>query len=436
MNKRDFFLAAMKADEFRRRAWVFSAFTLINEGTDKWKENPYPYRIVQTPAGYFFVDPDNGNQLSPIEGIKVGEPPFGYKERVQVNAGEIPNLKENVETTYGRILFNYVTLVWALNSKLPYINERANARRVEDMILPLLTDSPEDGAPRDDKLIYVDEYVNFCDSVFYLAGFTQICVPAGSEKAMIQAPGMKELRAKLIEENKDRLDDPAVVAKIDAELVAFDKAYLKGDPAADYLMDSGKSYGIVRKKLYGMHGAEVGLSDGVKVELIQNSLSEGWDITKFPAYNNSLRAGSFNRGRETMLGGESVKWLLRASSNMAVTVDDCGTKIGIPMHVDNTNFKKLVGFSIVSEKGSIAIETEDEAKSYLGKHIMRRSPMMCQLDKTDFCKTCVGKRLAENPTALSSAVSAYGSAFMDIYMQAGHGKALTVARVDYKTAIQ
>lgn len=436
MNKRDFFLAAMKAEEFRRRAWVISAFALTNEGTDKWKENPYPYRIVQTPAGCFYVDPDNNEQLLPIEGVTKGEAPFSHKERVEIKAGEVPNLNQDIETTYGRLLFNYVAFVGALNGKLPYLNERANARKIEDAILPRLTDTPPEGTERDPKLIYVDEYVAFCDAMFFLAGFTQLCVPAGSEKAMVQAPGMKELRARLIEENKDRLHDPAVVAKIDAELVAYDKANLKGDPAEGYLMDGGKAFGIVRKKLYGMHGAEVGLSEGVEVDLIQNSLSEGWDISKFPAMNNSLRAGSFNRGHQTMMGGESVKWLLRSSSNMMVTVDDCGTKLGIPMHVDNTNFKKLVGFSVVSGNGHIEVNTEDEAKSYLGKHIMRRSPMMCQLDKTDFCKVCVGKRLAENPTALSSAVSAYGSAFMDIYMQAGHGKALTVAHLDFKSAIQ
>jgi hypothetical protein len=436
MNKRDFFLAAMRADEYRRRAWVFSAFALTNEGGEKWKENPYAYRIVQTPAGYFFVDPDNGNQLSPIEGVAMGEPPFSHKERVQLKAGDLPNLKEDIDTTYGRIFFNYVALVWPFHDKLPYINERANARAIEDAILPRLKDTPKEGETRDGQSIYVDEYLNFCDAMFYLAGFTQLCVPAGSEKAMVQAPGMQELRAKLIEENKDRLHDPAVVAKIDAELVAYDKAYLKGDQAEGFFMGKSKSYNIVRKKLFGMHGAEIGLGDGVNVELIQNSLSEGWDISKFPAYNNSLRAGSYNRGRETMLGGESVKWLLRSSSNMMVTEDDCGTKLGIPMIVDNNNFVKLIGFSVVSEKGHIKVESAEDAKSYLGKHIMRRSPMFCKLDKTDFCKVCVGDRLAENPTALSSAVSAYGSAFMDIYMQAGHGKQLVVAHFDFKYSIR
>lgn len=436
MKKRDYFLAAMKADEFRRRAWVFSAFALTNEGPEDWKKDPYPYRLVQTPTGYFFVDPENGKQLSPIEGCKPGERPFAHNEKLNVQAGEIPNLAHDLETTYGRVLFNYAALMWPFGKKLSYINVRADARSIEASILPLLKDTPKEGEHRDEKFIFVDEYLNFCDAMFYLASFTQICVPAGSEKAMVQPPGIKELRERLIKENKDRLHDPAVVAKIDAELVAYDKAYLKGDPAEGFLMGKGKSYNIVRKKLYGMHGAEVGLGDGVKVDLIQNSLSEGWDITKFPAMNNSLRAGSFNRGRETMLGGESVKWLLRASSNMIVAGDDCGSNLGIPMQVDNSNYKKLVGFSVVADKGHIKIDSEDDAKKYIGKHIQRRSPMFCKLDKTDFCKVCVGDRLAVNPTALSSAVSAYGSAFMDIYMQAGHGKQLSVAHLDFKTAIQ
>jgi hypothetical protein len=62
--------------------------------------------------------------------------------------------------------------------------------------------------------------------------------------------------------------------------------------------------------------------------------------------------------------------------------------------------------------------------------------MFCRLEKTDYCKACVGQRLAENPTGLSAAISEYGSAFLSIYMAAAHGKALVTAKLDFKTAIQ
>ena len=62
---------------------------------------------------------------------------------------------------------------------------------------------------------------------------------------------------------------------------------------------------------------------------------------------------------------------------------------------------------------------------------MVSSPMYCKLDKTDYCKTCVGKKLADNPTGLSMAVSDYGSTMLYIYMSAVHGKQLKLAKVNH-----
>ncbi len=171
------------------------------------------------------------------------------------------------------------------------------------------------------------------------------------------------------------------------------------------------------------------------MDLIDNSLSEGWNVEKFPSMMDSLRAGSYNRGAETMLGGEAVKWLLRASSNMVITKADCGTKLGLGMVVDKKNIYKLPGFSVVTEQGHQKITSAEDAQQYLGKHIMLRSPMFCSLDKTDYCATCVGDRLSVNPTALSSAISEYGSTFMLISMKAMHGKSLETQRMNYQTAL-
>jgi len=435
--KKELFLLAMKAGEYRRKAFVISIFALINEAADDWKKKPYPYRVVQTPTGYFFIDPENNNELTLIEDGKAGEPLFTAKETVTINGKDgVNNYTSNaeLETTYGRLLFNFTVLIYAFNNKLPYINVQANPRNIEEMIIVRFKDNPKEGEERKDEFIYVDEYIKFCDGMFYLAGFTQLCVPAATRKTITGAPGIAELRNSLLEENKDRLYDPAVIAKIDAELVAYDRAYLKGDLGEGFLINN-KSVDIVRKRLYGMYGAETGLEDKIEVELIRNSLSEGWDINKFPAMNNSLRAGSFNRGASTALGGEAVKWLYRASSNINVVSDDCGSVLGIDVTVSDNNYKKLIGFSVVTKSGSILVENEENAKSYIGKKIMLRSPMFCKLDKTDFCKTCVGVNLANNPTGISVAVSDFGSAVLAIFMKMTHGKKLALAKMDYKKAI-
>lgn len=433
MDKFDFFMRAMAADEYRRRAWIVGAFALVREGPDDWMKNPYAYRIVQTPTNYFFVDPENDNKLSPIKGGVSGQPLFSFKDRIKLKAGQVPNLTKDVETTLGNVLLNYVTLVYGFGDKVPYQEGRVSPGQLEKLIVDRITDLPEEGAARDPKLLYTDEYLRFANGCFFLTGLAQLCVPATTRKTMLPAEGIVELRTKLIEENKERLHDPAVIAAIDAKLVQHDRDWIKGDRGEGFLIGK-KSFEVVRKKLYSMHGAEVGLAEGNDVTLIERSLSEGWDIDKFPAMNDSLRAGSYNRGALTMLGGETVKWLLRASSNIVISQDDCGTQLGDVIHVDNDNHHKLAGFHIVGTKGPIHV-TKETSKDFIGKSVILRTPQYCKLLLTDFCSKCCGDRLANSPAAVSAAVAEVGSIFMGIYMSASHGKALTVARLDYKTAI-
>jgi hypothetical protein len=440
MLRREFFLKAMKAGEYKRKLWVISAFSLVKEIPDQWKTDPYPYRIVQTPAGHFFIDPEKGGSLSMIEDAPAGLPPFSFKDSIELVQGEVENVhEEHITTTYGNVLFNYTCLIWPFGVRVAFKTGRIQAEKLEQEILSQVIDNPKGyelpKTSRPGDPIFVKEYVKFCDAMFHLAGYTQLCVPAKSAKEMVAPPGIMELRNKLLKENKDRLHDPAVIASIMKQLIDYDKEYLKGDVAADFLAPkAGKMYGVVRSKLFLMHGAEFGFGDG-GMDLIDNSLSEGWNIEKFPAMMDSLRAGSYNRGAETMLGGEAVKWLLRASSNMVIVKDDCGTKLGLPIFVDKKSVKKLPGFSVIDGEALTKVKTPEEAGAYLGKQIMLRSPMFCKLDKTDYCATCVGDRLSVNPTALSAAISEYGSTFMLISMKAMHGKTLETQRMNYKTAL-
>jgi hypothetical protein len=434
MNRHELFLAAMQALEFKRRAWVISAFALVRETPDAWKENPYPYRIVQTPTGHFYVSPDDTNKLVPIPGTKAGEPVLNLKEKVTIEKGTFINLDKTIETTYGNILANHILLIHPFGNKIPYMEGRFGADKIEAIILPRLKDDLEPGVAGNASDIYVSEYLAFCNAAFFLVAFTQLCVPAATRKTMTCSPDIVALKESLIEKNKDRLHDPAVIASIDAELVKHDREWMKGDLGEGFLIKK-KSFEVVRKKLYGMHGAEVGLNEGIDVDLIQNSLSQGWDINKFPAMNNSLRAGSFNRGHQTMLGGESVKWLLRASSNIAITVDDCKSRLGITKDITGENYEWINGFSIITPDGSKFIPDAEAAKTYIGKRVVVRSPMFCNLSKTDYCKCCVGARLKDNPTGGSAAVAAYGGVFLAIYMKMAHGKALTLAKMDFKAEI-
>lgn len=434
MLKKDFFLAAMSAGCYKRKNFILSIFALIQEVPGAWTKDTYPFRLIQTPTSYFYVNPNNIMELLPITDAIAGEPLFKIKDKLELKANDVINLSEAITTTYGRVLFNYIVLINSFNNKIEFINRQITPSDVEKIILTRLKNKPNKIEEYSDSDIYVDEYLKFCDAMFFLTGFTQLCVPGATKKTVTAAPGILELKAKLIEKYKDRLHDPEIVAIIDAELVAFDKNYMKGDLGEGFLIKD-ESYKKIRKKLFGMHGAEVGLEEKIEVDLIQNALSEGWDINAFPAMNNSLRAGSFNRGAETMKGGEAFKWLQRTSSNINITIDDCGSELGNETLVTEDNLNWFIGYNIITTSGIVTIVTVDDIRKYIGKIVIVRSPMYCKVDKTDFCHACVGINLSNNPTGASVAITGFGSTMMNIFMKANHGKILALAKMNYKNAI-
>lgn len=434
MKRYDFFIAALQAEAHLRTAWIISAFSLISEAPDAWNTNSqpgrpsnYPFRIVQTPSGNFFVNPKNTSELVLIDDAPAGQPIFTFKEEIDVAAGTLPNIATDIHTTYGNMLFNALVLVYAFGNKILYQNGDISTNKLEDMTVELLRDTPAEGAFRDPKFIYVDEFQKFLNAMYALSALTQLCVPACSEKSMTSPPGIRELRDRLLAENEDRLHDPATIAKIDAVLVAHLKEYLKGDSSMGFL--SNKSFDVVRKKLFLMNGAEASLDSDAGFNLVTRSLNEGWDMKDFAALCTGSRSGSYNRGAQTELGGEAVKWLFRAASNLAVTEDDCGSKLGNWMFAKPGEEHKLIGFTLFDGAEKVKIDKENVG-TYMGKRVLVRSPMYCKLPKTDFCKTCVGERLANAPTSLATAVAHYGDTFMALFMKAMHSNVLELAELD------
>jgi len=452
MNRLEFFLGAMRAGMYRHKNWVITAFAVTQENADAYKADPYPYRIVQTPTGTFFVNPENPSELLPIDETVPGQAPFDKAMKVQLKAGDVENLTQNVETSYGNILANCIVLVYPFGNKLPFMLGKMKPEQLEAMILPRLVDDPVQNGmvqagspmpaprlPNAPQEIYVSEYLKFTNAMTYITGFAYLWVTGGTEKCLLPPPGLKEFKAALFKkyniDPKDKSFDPAVLAQIAKELKELDQEWLKGDDALNFLI--GSKVDVTRGKKFLMVGAEAGLGDGQNMELVPNSLAEGWDVDKMPAMINNLRAGSFNRGAETMKGGESVKWLQRASSNINIKPGDCGTKLGRVVTLVPEMRSKYLNFSaIVPGPGLPTVRlTEDVIDKYMGKKLMMRSPMYCIHSHTDYCATCVGPRLEENPTGSSSAISEFGSTIMLMFMKANHGKALLLKKYDYKLRI-
>lgn len=433
MDRRTYFMSAMQADKYKERKWVIGAFSVSYASHPNPQVPAKHLDIRQTPMAVEYYDGE-ADLWQPITGCKVGEPPFNLMQGIALKAGELPNVKQDMTVSLGNVLFNLCAISSAFGDKIPFVQGEVKVGALEDFIAKRLKSTPKAGEARSPTDIYVDEYITFADSFNYLTEFNQLCTWGLTHKLVVAPTGVKELRGKLIEENKENLKDPLVVAKIDKALMELDKQHLAGDPGEAFLL-SKKSRNVVRKKLFLDYGLEKGLSKDYKYDMIANSLSEGWDLSQMPQMFNALRAASTDRGSETQKGGEATKWIYRAASNINITMDDCGTKTGLVLTVTKENLNKVAGFYVASEKGYKLVEDVQEAGSYLGKKLMVRSPLYCKKSLTDYCKVCVGKALGVNPNGAATAVAKLGSTFLALSLKAAHTKELALNTVDLQTAI-
>lgn len=434
MQTLDYYLHAIRSGAYKRVDWIRAAFCLIQEAPEAYKEDPYPYRIVQQTNGVFFINPEKEYNLEKIDDATVGQELLKPGMRISLSKDSLENVGKDLETTVGNVLLNAIVLIYPFGKLFPFQEGKVNVKQIEKLILAKLEDDPKDPTERKPGHLYVQDYLKYTEAMGLIREIVDIFVPGASKGSMTPPPGVVEYRNKLLKENADRLSDPAVVADIDAKLVEYDKAYLKDDDDAQGFMLSPKMQKEVRRKLFLTVGGQSGMSDGVETTLVPNSLSEGNDVSLLPVLNSTARAGSYNRGHQTMNGGAQFKRTLRAASNSSVTVHDCGTKVGKPIIIPANDKDAYLGFSVITPKGTVEL-TEENISQYLNQVVQLRSPQYCKAEKTDYCQVCSGKRLSLHPTAVAVAVSDIGSTFLYLFLKKMHVSGMDNVKLDIMSSL-
>lgn len=418
----DFFLEGLKKEAYIHKSWVIELFAISKTGEWIVREEG------KTPYGHFG---DEG--IIHIEGADANKPLYDALDTLVLMPGDLPNVKEKVETTYGVALINAIVLCYAFGSKIPYINDDPiSGEKLDAMVAKLLVNYPDPGQARDPNKVYVDELMRYLEACSALAGFGTIFSPTASPKALTINPAILKRRDELFKQYAGQLNDPVIVAKIDSELTDMDKADFKGDPAENFFI-KGKSFEVARKKTLISYGMEFGFNTDDPT-FIPKSLAEGLDFNDMPAIADSSRSGSYSRGAMTALGGQSVKDLYRVFQNAKIAEEDCGSKAGIPSLVSKQLMDYHLGRYFI-QNGAIVRIDETVVKGLIGKEVELRSPMTCKTKPPYFCARCVGDRTALNPTGVHVEISDIGSAFMYAMMKAMHGAALATARYDVSSAL-
>jgi hypothetical protein len=430
IDKREYYIRALNAGCYRYKQWVIELFSWV-DGALEGKGKPYPYALTRhnhdDQLYYTFTDPATHEEVR-IKGTATEGQPFHFMDEIKLNAGEVPNIHQPVTTRYGNLLVNFVCLVYAFGDKVEFMPGPMTVAKMEAVIEKRLADTPPSGHERDPSKLYIDEFKLFNDGVRHLEGFSQLCVPSASKKTMTVSPEVIKRRDELFKQHAHELDDPLVQAKIDKELIAMEKKWMEGDPGQRFYIKS-KSYDVVRKKLFLYQGQESGFGKVGKV--ITSSLTEGWDVKNLPAMANALRNGSYSRGFLTALGGVEAKGNYRIFQNTVVAEEDCGSKLGIRITLTQDMAKHFISSSVIEKDGSLTELTDQNLNEYVGKPITVRSVAYCKTANQNVCAVCVGKKIAQTPTAISTYASDLGSLFLSLMLAAMHGVALKTATVNY-----
>ena len=437
MNKRDYYLLCMNSETYMERDWVISAFTVVDP-RPHITEVTYPYQIIYDPVapeGLFFAKPEGQGYVSVrIDGVEHDRPLFGAKEGVDIVAGELPLQHDSVNTSYGIILGNMYLLYYPFGNKFKFHNG-VIGQDFETKLTGMLSDNIPGRIGELPNRIYVHEFERYGEACGALAAYDKLFASSGSLKALTVDPTVIELRDRLIEENKHQLYDQRVHAEIEEQVVAADKASFKGDPAEDFLI-TGKSFNPTRKKQLIMIGGSAGFGgdDGGSASFIPTSLRDGWRVEDIPIHANEARAGSFFRGKETALGGADVKNGTRMGMNSKIDSEYCGTKMGLPTVINNTNQKKYYGLYVVGKNGPILIE-QSNVQQFFDRPIMVHSPAHCASKGDAYCKTCIGKTWSLLENGVTNTITNIGDVFMYDKMKRMHGKALKMAVFQYLSHI-
>lgn len=414
MLTKDYFTYAIKQDLLLSRSWILSSFMLPVENQKVEADHP----LFKDGKCYVTI---NGEEQE-IEDFVQDLPLLKADAVYTLEPNLIDNANEKIKTCYGNVMFNFLCLAYPFGNRVTYINDRVNGKKLDNIIANGLKSG----------LIKPSEFTGkFMPAMGFITVFTQVLVPAATEKYIFITEKLKETRDILIKKHGKDLHRPEVAAIVDGELTKVLKEHLKGDDAERHALKA-KVYGTVLKKQYGSMGGVAKLDNPSEVQYMGASLMEGWDANnkeEFAAMVNGLRSGSFDRGAETALGGAAAKTLSRMFQNSKLSEHDCNSKFGMRLKVMEIDYKEYVGRYLVSDPKTPL--TEAKLKASIGKFITIRDPQACKSKNGNLCGVCLGNTVESSGIGLTSQASAVGSTFLSISLAKFHAKELVLQEYDF-----
>lgn len=421
MKKLDYLKLAISLRLYQKKIWLNSVASILTDApANKGILDTLPGAIHRNDDEIFFFHPET-NERVVIEDGDLSQPLFYKHEKLTIDGDFYHDVKPGTITTFGILLVN-ICLFWEpFKALVPYHNKLIEDRDIEKVISDLMVDNPKENETVPEGKASVDDCLKLSKQLNYLEGCNEIFVKAGSLQALDVADHVTALRDRLFEENKDKLDDPVVVADIIRQVVDADaEDQMNGDSADFYI--SKKYIDNARKKMFLVFGLERDFTTG-ELRLIKTPLNESWDKNMLTHYVNTAISASYDRGKSTGEGGADVNDLIRLFSRKRVSELDCETKLTETIVLTKDVFNGWVGSNYV-EGGKVKRINADDTQ-LINTVVQMRVAHLCGTKDGDYCRTCCGEKLGSSETAIAGEVPLIATDFMLIKMKNAH-----VSKVD------
>ncbi len=336
-----------------------------------------------------------GNTINIEDNDKTKKPKssrFNCNDIMTINPTEFSMVKETVHTTVGRFIFNKLLLFGSgFDNFIDYQNDvmvSGNIKKIEKIIVSALID---------DKMT-TKQMIHYIDTRNWLGLELHAVITSSFSPAVSKLPReVKDLKKKLLEENKEAIDkgDITVVDDIAKKLIDKEMEVLKGDYGLDLYQSGARgSVGNHLKNMQIMRGAVYNSATG-KYDIITNSLMDGLDKKDLAPHSNSIVIGSYARGIKTADSGYKTKELL-AACGAEVLDPNKGSDCGSVRYLERLCTKEDTSdflYRYIIDGDKLVMLDRDNISKYYGKVVKMRSPQYCRGvngNQHVYCNVCMG----------------------------------------------
>lgn len=366
--------------------------------------------------------------------VEITPPEMYPYDKIIVKKGQLPNVKEDIESTAGRYLYNLIVIAAAFSDKIDYINKtlrdddisKLQSHLSDELLMGRIT-----GA----------EFGKYQTRTIWLNNFTEIFMPSTSSNLICLPADIRNELQRLIDENKECIlknDVTTYLNKVETPILEYARKWFidHNEPGWVQYAKGGKpKFKNVFKSMFLEIGPILDITTG-KYKISTTNYMDGIPPEENYLYANQGVFGAYNRAVNTQVGGAKTKEFAQAFQSQVVTEEDCGSQYTIGIDVTKDNLSSIKWKWIRDEKNpnEFICVTPDNLNSFIGKHVEARSPMFCMSD--NYCWKCVGdmyKRIGIKNVGLAS--QKLTSTFLNKSLKSFHDTSLSTTRIPWKDCI-